>query len=268
MNFQNNINEIDKKLSAKIANFFTGKLKNIPFYLGLLPYELYVFPGMFVALFQIIWYSSFDVIQFHIIPHLLAYSLFTLLKRYVKRPRPGCFNKKDYPNINKSHCTKSKKMQSFPSGHTGVAFSLLAALALEITYGSGKFFGLEISKGWPQLLLIGTGGFISIMTAIQRVSGGYHTLFDVIFGSILGISIGSMSWIVTESSTIKFNNYCTKNSKNKICINKNKNLLNKDLTPKEKVFVNGLKVIWSIIIFFLSWKFFTVDLKDLKAIHH
>ena len=62
----------------------------LPYYLGLLPYELYVLPLMYIAMIQVILFSAFNPIQFHLLPHFFAFSLFQLIKGTVGRERPGC----------------------------------------------------------------------------------------------------------------------------------------------------------------------------------
>ena len=43
-------------------------ISKAPYYLGLLPYELYVIPGMFIAIFTMFYDKSFNPIQFHLLP--------------------------------------------------------------------------------------------------------------------------------------------------------------------------------------------------------
>ena len=73
-----------------IYNFVNGNsyTRHLPYYLGLLPYELYVLPGMYIAMIQVILFSAFNPIQFHLLPHFFAFSLFQLIKGTVGRERP------------------------------------------------------------------------------------------------------------------------------------------------------------------------------------
>ena len=120
----NKINKIDKKISEDIYKFVnTNKiLQKIPYFLGLLPYEIYVIPGMFLAILQTIWLNSSNPIQFHLLPHWFAYSLFQFLKKDINRARPGCVDKSVSEYIDESHCNGNNLFESFPSGHTGVFF--------------------------------------------------------------------------------------------------------------------------------------------------
>ena len=107
-------------------------IRELPYYLGLLPYELYVLPGMFIAIIQVIIYSALNPIQFHLLPHFFAYSLFQLIKGTVARERPGCAHQSLSNYIDSSHCLGKQRFMSFPSGHTGIAFALATSLYLEI----------------------------------------------------------------------------------------------------------------------------------------
>ena len=76
------INKLDKDISYLIYSLVNSNnfIRNIPYYLGLLPYELYVIPGMYLAIIQVLWLNTPNPIQFHLLPHWFAYSLFTFLK--------------------------------------------------------------------------------------------------------------------------------------------------------------------------------------------
>ena len=87
----NPIRKVDYRLSQAIYDLFNQKtMKLIPNYLGLIPYEIYVLPGMYLAILQTIWLGTPNPTQFHLLPHFFAYSMFQLLKGSIKTPRPGC----------------------------------------------------------------------------------------------------------------------------------------------------------------------------------
>ena len=76
------IRDIDFKLSRAIYDIFNQKtMKLIPNYLGLIPYEIYILPGMYLAIFQTLWLGTPNPVQFHLLPHWFAYSIFQLLPR-------------------------------------------------------------------------------------------------------------------------------------------------------------------------------------------
>ena len=109
---------IDYKLSKAIYDLFDGEtMKLIPNWLGLIPYEIYILPGMYLAILQVLWLGSPNPIQFHLLPHWFAYSIFQLLKGSIKTPRPGCWIPGMKKFIDESHCSHGHEWQSFPSGH-------------------------------------------------------------------------------------------------------------------------------------------------------
>ena len=85
--------------------------------------------------------------------------------------------------------------QSFPSGHTGVASSLATALFMEMNYSDNpKFFDISIASQNIRKIIGGLGLSVAAMISLHRISKGYHSLFDVICGFIIGASIGYISW--------------------------------------------------------------------------
>lgn len=169
-------------------------LRAIPFYGGLIPYEIYVIPGMYVAMLQMIWQGSAGAARFHVLPHLFAYSFFQLLKGNVKRIRPGCIYKTMRGVINPGHCKGRVREESFPSGHTGIAFALVAALCMELfATPEPQLFEIDI----PQRLRVPiavAGILVALLVSLHRVAGGYHHVGDVLVGAMLGSLIGVMTW--------------------------------------------------------------------------
>ena len=146
----NTLNSLDVASSELVYNSVNSNevTGSIPFYFGLLPYELYVLPGMYLAILQVIWLETLSPVQFHLLPHFFAFSIFQGLKKTIRRGRPGCVNTETMGGfIDASHCEGKFKWQSFPSGHTGVAFSLATALAMEMLVPeTGNFFDIEITS--------------------------------------------------------------------------------------------------------------------------
>ena len=171
-------------------------LRAIPFYGGLVPYEIYVIPGMYVAMLQMIWLGSVGAARFHVLPHLFAYSFFQLLKTNVKRTRPGCAYRDMKGKINPGHCKGHVRFESFPSGHTGIAFALLGALCMELfATPEPRLFNIFIPERFR--VPIATLGFVVVsLVSVHRVAGGYHHVGDVVVGAILGLLIGMMTWKV------------------------------------------------------------------------
>jgi len=106
--------KIDLFITRQIYNTINGSIfEKLPHFLGLIPYELYVIPGMYLAILQVIWLGTPDPIQFHLLPHWFAYSIFQFLKKLIKRKRPGCFHKDMSKFIEKGHCEHGHEYQSF-----------------------------------------------------------------------------------------------------------------------------------------------------------
>lgn len=284
------LNKIDFYITKKIYDLFNRKyLNKIPRYLGLIPYEIYVLPGMFFAILQVLWLNTPSPIQFHLLPHWFAYSIFQFLKKSIAKWRPGC----KYPQLSKyideSHCNHGHQLQSFPSGHTGVAFSLATALYSELTYPDHpKFFEISMPKNsMRNHILKYSGIFVAIMISIHRISKGYHSFFDVLAGMILGSLIGFISWVTLESFEDKYMKICDtvvdKNIENetirKECelskkIHKDTNygltnwsLFKGNIGKSSWVWAIS-KIILSIPIIFLTIKFFVKDFWKLASIKH
>lgn len=173
-------------------------ISNAPYYLGLFPYELYVLPGMFFAIFMMFATESTIPIQFHLLPHWFAYSMSIYLKNSVDRERPGCKAKEKGKRIDPKHCEPEPKMQSFPSGHTVIAFALFIALflfLLDPTYnasGEKWIFG----DGWPRISVLVLAFIVSFNVGLHRVAFGYHHVSDVLIGMVLGCLIGFSSYLM------------------------------------------------------------------------
>lgn len=179
-------------------NYF---IKNLPRWIGLIPYEIYVLPGMFLAIATMLWTGSITPLQFHLLPHWFAYSIFSYLKGIAKRERPGC----RYPDMHirnsPSHC-KMARYLSFPSGHTGIAFALATSLTLSLKSGrkQGKMFGLiDFDNEIVQNITLAIAYVVAAGVSIHRVSYGYHFMGDVLVAAVLGCLIGYASYMVVEN---------------------------------------------------------------------
>jgi membrane-associated phospholipid phosphatase len=243
------LKNIDYTLTKIIYDFFNRKyLKSIAHYFGLIPYEFYVIPGMYLAIFQVIWFNVMGPIQFHLLPHWFAYSIFQFLKKSIKRERPGCKYTKMSKYIDGSHCKHGHEYQSFPSGHTGVASSLATALFLEMNYAvTPKFFDVEIKTEFIRKIISRAGLFVAGMISLHRISKGYHSLFDVICGFVIGASIGYISWTTLET--------CKKK-------------MDEKFIEEHQTLITGAKVALTIPILFLTIKFLTKDVFKLASIKH
>ena len=175
-----------------------------PYYLGLLPYELYVLPGMFVAIATMFYYETFHPVQFHLLPHWFAFSISLYLKHNISRIRPGCINPRGKGSlIDPHHCEGSTKYQSFPSGHTIIAFALATSLTMYLqdssTQTSDKvFMGIPFGTPSIQTFTVLCAYFVASMISIHRVSYGYHHVSDVMVGAVMGSAIGYTSHVISN----------------------------------------------------------------------
>jgi len=290
------IRSIDYKLSRAIYDLFDGEtMKLIPNWLGLIPYEIYILPGMYLAIIQVLWLGSPNPIQFHLLPHWFAYSIFQLLKGSIKTPRPGCWIPGMKKFIDESHCSHGHEWQSFPSGHTGIAASLATALFMEMLYSEDPhFFEINIKSMGTRRLIAYTGVFVAFMIGIHRVSKGYHSLFDSMTGCLIGCCIGFISWTSLEYFKKLYSRLCeerggSKGSKDKdldedLCDNytfaqkddelgywvNDYDMFNLKLFKEPEIdkAIGIIRIILSIPVLYLLVKFFVKDFWNLASIKH
>ena len=286
------IRDIDFKLSRAIYDIFNQKtMKLIPNYLGLIPYEIYILPGMYLAIFQTLWLGTPNPVQFHLLPHWFAYSIFQLLKGSIKTYRPGCWIKGMGNFIDESHCMHGHEFQSFPSGHTGIASSLATALFCEMMFSADPhFFEIKLKNENIRRSIAFTGIFVAFMVGIHRVSKGYHSLFDSMTGMLIGMCIGFISWSAMEFYKRRYDNLCDKGSKEDLGENACTNHVSNErgamgeieywLTDwsmfKSKVMNNSnfdiatgiARIVLTIPVGYLTIKFFTKDVFKLASIKH
>lgn len=100
---------------------------------------------------------------------LLTGAITTVLKILVHRPRPFVDESIIGDSVTISEAVFHNFLQSFPSGHTALAFAL--AMSLSLLYRQGK----------PVFLLF------AALVAIQRVISQNHFPSDVIAGALVGV---------------------------------------------------------------------------------
>ena len=75
------LNQLDLFLTRSIYRLFDDTvISSTPQLLGLIPYEFYVIPGMYLAILQVLWLGSPDPVQFHLLPHWFVF-YFQFLKQ-------------------------------------------------------------------------------------------------------------------------------------------------------------------------------------------
>ena len=260
-------------------------IKELPNYLGLIPYEIYVIPGMYLAILEVLWLGSPNPIQFHLLPHWFAYSIFQFLKKSFSRMRPGCRYKSLSKYIDSSHCKHGHQFQSFPSGHTGVAFALATSLFMEMMYSDNPhFFEIPIKERKTKILISVIGYFVATMISLHRISKGFHSMFDVICGALIGFAIGFVSWSVMETYKKLYRGLCKNNDTDPLCDNYNLDnkgiefkywinnwnmFSNKIIGIKSINILTGIvRIILTIPILYLLLKFLTKDVYKLSSIKH
>ena len=272
------LNSIDYKVSKAIhdavsANWLTEK---IPVWFGLWPYELYVIPGMYIGILQVIWLESMAPVQFHLLPHFFAFSIFQGLKKSLHRARPGCVYKDELGEaIDPGHCTGSEMWRSFPSGHAGIAFALATALAMEMLIPvKSNFFDIRIVDRTKKLSIASLGIVVAVLVSVHRVAKGYHYVSDVLAGAVIGCSIGYTSWHVMDT--------CRRALESPDCPveeeeeeEEEKDIYGHiDIAKKirktfegNKVILSG-KIVLTIVTLFLLFKFLFVDIWKMAALRH
>ena len=109
---------------------------------------------------------------------LASYSVRTLLKYTISRPRPYMV-----PGNTDSHPSDtSEQDQSFPSGHTLMAFSSAAF--------TQTVFSLKYPDSPYKTAVTATTWALAATTAVLRVASGNHFVTDVLAGAAIGSLLG------------------------------------------------------------------------------
>lgn len=154
-------------------------------YLGLIPYELYVLPGMMVAIMYAMFKDHAASLRFHVLPHVTAFSIVGLLKAVVRRGRPGCYGpegmvrdfemaakcKRDGAGIPPWSKRKGFGTVSFPSGHACVAWSVMMGLVLYLTDENQSKWSAEESKEVLRAVGLACLAFAAAMFVVAMAKG-------------------------------------------------------------------------------------------------
>lgn len=204
------IDEVDFQATKWVyENIGRNKNKYIakmPYYLGLLPYELYVLPGMFIAIFVMFFSKTFHPVQFHLLPHWFSFSMALYIKHNFSRIRPGCTGDLNRL-IDPKHCHGSTMYQSFPSGHTIIAVTLATTLYMylfdpTVANEDKNFLGIPFYDDVVKTITVSFGFLVAFMISLHRVSYGYHHVGDVLIGALLGYCIGYGSYTVSNTMRV------------------------------------------------------------------
>ena len=179
-------------------------LSHLPYFIGLLPYELYAIPGMFLSIIIACYYQSYIPMVVHLIPQWAAFSVVSMLKNHIKRTRPGCLlkNKNKLKFFDKGHCDGSQRVKSFPSGHTIISTTLATSMCWfiydpTISPDDKSVWGLlNFQDENTRFVVAALAIAIAVMVAVQRVSHGYHHVSDVCVGGFLGLMISTLVYVL------------------------------------------------------------------------
>jgi membrane-associated phospholipid phosphatase len=262
--------KLDYTISKFIYDSFTINkiVEQIPYVLGIIPYDIYVIPGMFLSIFLVTLLGNPGPIQFHLLPLLFTYSIIQSLKHWISKVRPN-----------------GADDQSFPSGHTGIASALVSALCMEMNFSDNpKIFEKGITSKLVRNVISFVAIFIVFNIGLQRVINRKHSFFDVIGGYLLGISIGIISWFALEYYKKKYYNVCKNNKDDKECDNyngfknnkeleywlKDWNLFNNKIIKNKNlnIILGVSRLIVCVFVLFLFIKFLKDDVWKLASIKH
>ena len=149
---------------------------NLIFWIILCFSTVYIYPFLPKKMKKIGW-----VFKFLILSILISYFITGILKNIFKLPRP-C--------VGESFCPEG---YSFPSGHSTAIFSAITAI----------FLKSKNKKFLPLFLL-------ALLVAYSRVALRYHTFYDIIAGSLLGIFISFSTFKIYERflAKVKIDKFC------------------------------------------------------------
>ena len=108
---------------------------------------------------------------------LASYTVRTVLKESIQRPRPYQYSGYIDPRIDSSDLDTS-----FPSGHTLMAFSSAAftQTVFSLSYPDSPYKGAVTATTWA----------LATTTAVLRVASGNHYVTDVLAGAAIGTLLG------------------------------------------------------------------------------
>tara|TARA_Y100000389_G_scaffold202486_1_gene247914 strand:+ start:6618 stop:7385 length:768 start_codon:yes stop_codon:yes gene_type:complete len=187
--------DITKNIYNCVGNNHNSVIKNMPYYLGILPYQLYVLPGMFISILSLLYYENTGLINFHLFPHIFAFTLSKILKQNIGRTRPGCKGQGITIREDPLYC-KTYAKESFPSGHATISVCMATALALYLRSdrAKGKLFDkIDFDDRVVQNITILLSYLICFFVCLHRITNGYHFFGDIIAGVFLGLILGFIS---------------------------------------------------------------------------
>ena len=163
----------DKQISLFFTSYRIEFFNNLAIFFNNVPgYALF---GLILILFLIL--KKFDKIPALILSFILYFSLTSLIKIIVARPRP-------FVELKNNLVDDINSYRSFPSGHATSAAAIIPFFS----------FNKKLYYAWF---------IIAIIISLSRVYLGVHYLSDVIAGFMLGNFIGDLSIYIVK----KYKNY-------------------------------------------------------------
>lgn len=149
-------------------------------------YLTYLGDGLFVIFVILIWmFKNIRQAVLLCVSYMMAGSLVSVLKNYVfDVPRPSFVFHYYYKHIHVKYVegVEVLAINSFPSGHSTTAFVLFTFLALNSTSHFVKFLM----------------AFSALLVAFSRVYLSQHWINDITAGSLLGLVITLLIYILSE----------------------------------------------------------------------
>ncbi len=171
--------------NIKLFHFFNGfALKNhsLDLFFIFISKYLIIFLIFFFFFFfgKLIWKDKkikINELILYFAGSTIAYGITFILKHSISAPRPF----KSLENINLL-LDRKDIFQSFPSGHTTLAFAFAISIFL-------------YNKKWGLLAL-----FFAILIAFGRIFTGVHFPLDVICGALIGLLVNIISYIILKNN--------------------------------------------------------------------
>ena len=162
--------------------------EELTYYMGMLPYEIYVLCGVYVGILFVVWAGNAEMLRVALLPVFMAYCVFGM-SRAVSHP---CGNGDLRHHIGHTECMRT---EYFPCGTSGVAAALIVALVCEIVYKSDlNLFGIHVSNVFGKAAVLAAVLLIEICVLFHRVNNRRVTVFDACTGLTVGALIGLASW--------------------------------------------------------------------------
>ncbi|MBU4314840.1 phosphatase PAP2 family protein [Patescibacteria group bacterium] len=163
----------DTEISLKIQNAFHGEYF---FWSHLSEWGLYLYGLVMIGLLFVVDQTS--KVFYWIAPVIIASGLALLLQFIIKRHRPSQ-DKTAYQLLIKTY--------SFPSAHSASGFAFATALGY-------AFLNSSLEHGWMFVIAF---YLLALYISFSRIVVGVHYFLDVLAGSILGVIIPVIFFILS-----------------------------------------------------------------------